>query len=582
MKGILSEVELHTLRGRLLAGVQTKARRGELQVPLPTGLVRLQDGRVVKDPNQQVQKAIELVFASFLQLKSVGKVLRALVRSNLRLPRRQREETRWVVPEISALRHILNNPAYSGTFVYGRTQWVSEPHGVAHIRHRPKEQWSIVVKDRYEAYISWETFERIQAMMRENALNYKGHQTRGIPREGVALLQGLAYCGQCGHKMGVQYKKSPGYGCDDNVYVRGTPWCQRILPAGPLDQVVVEAFLQALQPVELDLVEQALQAQQQQCRDIQAAQERELTRLRYEAELARRQYDRVDPDNRLVAAELERRWETALQTFQQTQQRFEQEHQSRQKESPFVVSAQLRSTFHSLGTSLPSLWASNALSRSQRKALLRCLIDKVVLARQGRDHARLRIVWKGDAVSEWVLPLTVGSLKDLSNVDELQAQVMRLYEQGLSDRTIAQKLTEQGFRSPKRATLLPSSVQEIRKRHHGLRRRGWSVHVPGFLSISQLAKALGLTRPRIHYLIRLGLFQSHYDAARDVHLFPDQPELLEELRQRDLARRQAHNRPPPLGCLGGTTLSSPRNDTGISWGVGSAARRRDEGRAALF
>ena len=188
-------------------------------------------------------------------------------------------------------------------------------------RRREMKEWSVIVKDRYPAYISWDTFEKIQSNLHDNYAEYDRNKSRGVPREGAALLHGLTYCGECGHKMVVQYKDGTRYLCNYHRQQRQMPVCQ-YLPADPIDKRVVEAF-EALAPAELDLYEQAMQARRDQWSEVEAAQERELQRLRYEVHLARRQYDRVDPDNRLVAGELERRWETALHALRQVEQRVE-------------------------------------------------------------------------------------------------------------------------------------------------------------------------------------------------------------------------------------------------------------------
>lgn len=206
MKGILSEVELHTLRGRLLAGVQQKAQRGDLALALPAGLLRLEDGQVVKDPDLAVQHAMTLVFQTFRVRKSASQVVRVFHDQGLRLPRRYRNcETLWRTPTVAAVVTILRNPAYAGTFVYGKTRMQPRPGGArAHQRRQPQADWKVTVHDRYPAYITWETLTRIQAILDDNYATYDRHRTRGVPRQGAALLQGIVYCGICGHKMVVQ------------------------------------------------------------------------------------------------------------------------------------------------------------------------------------------------------------------------------------------------------------------------------------------------------------------------------------------------------------------------------------------
>jgi DNA invertase Pin-like site-specific DNA recombinase len=488
MKGILSEVELHTLRGRLLAGVQQKAQRGDLALALPVGLLRHEDGRVGKDPNVAVQHALTLVFQTFLARQSVSQVVRVLREQGLRLPRRHRNcETIWRTPTVAAVIAILRNPAYTGTFVYGKTRPQPQPGRARPPQRRLSQaEWKVMVHNRYPADMTWETFERIQAILEANYAAYEHNRRRGVPRQGAALLQGLVACGICGHKMVVQYKGGNQYLCTSLRAQTQAPVCQR-LPADPVDQQVVAAFFHALAPAELDLYEQAMQRRRQCQADVNRAHHYSVPRLRYEADLARRRYERVEPENRLVADELERRWEAALQALHEAEEHDERLRQQAHTVVPLSIPRVLRTAFTSLGTSLPTVWQQDTLSRAQRKALLRCLIDKVVLHRVTRDMIRTRIVWRGGAVSELEVPSTVGALHDLTGFAEMEAQILALETQGKSDAEIAQLLTTRGLRSPQRAQVLPSTVQTLRLRHGRLHRYQGPRprHVPGRLTVSQ-------------------------------------------------------------------------------------------------
>ncbi len=265
LKGLIAELELHTLRARLTAGLVNKAQRGELALTLPIGLVRDTLGRVLKHPDQEVQHRLELVFTSFLQVKAACQVVRFFNDRNLLLPRKDRfGDLVWRPPTVPAILGILKNPAYAGAFVYGRTRAVpraSAPH--QHVQKPlPMDQWKVCHRDKYPAYIDWATFEKIQGMVRDNHSEYDRNKTRGVPRPGKALLHGLVYCGECGHKMVVQYKGLPCYLCNYLRQQYQVPVCQN-LPADPIDAYVVQAFLLALSPVELDLYGKAVAALRQ-------------------------------------------------------------------------------------------------------------------------------------------------------------------------------------------------------------------------------------------------------------------------------------------------------------------------------
>jgi len=534
MKGIVSEVELHTLRGRLIAGVQQKAQRGDLALALPAGLLRQEDGDVVKDPDRAVQHVITCVFHTFLERRAASQVVRLLRDQGLRLPRRHRNcETVWRSPTVAAVIAILRNPAYAGTFVYGKTR-TQMPVGGGRSQQRrlPLSAWKVIVHDRYPAYVTWETFTRIQAMLDDNYAAYAHNQRRGVPRQGAALLQGIVYCGRCGHKMAVQYKGGNQYLCN---YLRSqahAPVCQR-LPADPVDQQVVAAFFDALAPAELDLYEQALAQRQQQQAALDQAQRYSLQRLEYEADQARRRYEQVDPAYRLVAAELERRWEAALQALQEAQEHYARLRQGPEADLARPMPPALREAFSTLGHTLPTLWHQDTLSRAQRKALLRCLLEKVVLDRRAPDTITTRIVWRGGAVSELEVPCTVGTLRDLTGFAQMEAQVLRLETQGQSDEEIAQRLTSKGLRSPQRPRVLASTVQTIRLRHGRLHRyRGPRPRrVPGAFTVPQIAAALGVKSHWVYHLMKRGQIIVRRDEGSGLYLFPERAETLEAFRQ---------------------------------------------------
>jgi hypothetical protein len=217
---------LHTIRARLTAGLLNKAARGELALMiLPVGLVRDAGGVVVKNPDREVQARLDLIFATFLRVRSASQVLRVLNERGLSIPRRGRfGDPVWRPPTVAAILQVLKNPAYAGAFVYGRTRSVrTAPSVRASQKRLPREQWRIVVKDQYPAYISWATFEKIDAMLRDNYAEYDRNKTRGVPREGAALLHGMVYCGACGHKMVVQYRNGARYICNYLRQQHGVP-----------------------------------------------------------------------------------------------------------------------------------------------------------------------------------------------------------------------------------------------------------------------------------------------------------------------------------------------------------------------
>lgn len=526
LKGTVSEMELHTIRSRLTSGLLAKAGRGELALQLPTGLVRDPSGIVTQDPDREVRSRIALVFSTFLQRRTAVQVVGVLRARGLALPRRDRHgETCWRAPTIAAVTTILRNPAYAGAFVYGRTRLgPPDANGRQKQRRRSPAEWRIVVKDKYPTYIDWETFERIQAMLADNHADYMRVRGRGIPRDGAALLHGITWCGECGHKMTVRYKGGSQYACAylQRQHSLAHSACLR---ASPIDAAVVEAFLEAVAPAELDALVQAERARRDAEDSLRRAEEEQLQRLRYEVSLAERQYRRVDPDNRLVAAELERRWEAALVELRRAE-----EASARRQAAAATATAmsdrQLRARATELGRQLPAIWADPTTGQAQRKALLRCLIDKVVLRRAAQNRAAVRVVWRGGAVTELEVELPVNALAALPRAAEMEARVLELARAGLHDEEIVRLLTTEGHRSPRQAMgVHPSTVRGIRLRHNlkvTWRCTRWPP-VPGWLTAKDTAARLGIPEKWLRERLRTGMVKTRRDAGGR-YLLPDRPE----------------------------------------------------------
>ena len=533
LKGQLSELELHTIRARMTAGLLNKAQRGELALTLPIGLVRDAIGKVHKDPNREIQGRLELVFSTFLRVRSESLVLQFLNSHDLCLPRRDRfGDVIWKKPTVAAILQILKNPAYAGAFVYGKTRSIRKDPASPHTQEvrLPMDQWKIRVNDVYPAYIAWETFEQIQQMLLDNYAAYDRNKSRGVPRDGAALLHGMVYCGECGHKMVVQYKNGTRYLCNYLRQQYHVPVCQYI-HADPVDRQVVEAFFQALSPVELDVYAAAVATQQATAQQITHAHQQHLERLRYEAQLSQRQFNRVDPDNRLVAAELEKRWEAALAKLKRAEE--EQTVRSVSPASLFALSAELQTAFQAIGQHLPTVWHQGRIRQQHKKALLRALIDKVVVHRLARDQMQARIVWKGGETTTLLIPVPIGTFKDLAGAETMERMILERSTAGILDEVIAQELTDLGYRSPMGLVVLPSTVKGIRLKHGIFQTRSQSHprRIEGALTISQIATALDIDPHWIYDRIHNGTIQVDKDPITRLFLFPDSPTTLEQFRQ---------------------------------------------------
>jgi DNA invertase Pin-like site-specific DNA recombinase len=530
LEGTVPEMELHTIRCRLTSGLLAKAGRGELAPQLPTGLVRDPSGVVTRDPDAEVRSRIALVLSTFLRERTAVRVVGMLRARGLALPRRDRHgDTAWRPPTIAAVTAILRNPAYAGAFVYGRTRLGPRgAHGRQKQRGRSPAEWRIVVKDRYPAYVDWETFGRIGAMLADNRADHMRVRGRGIPRDGAALLHGITRCGECGHKMSVSYERGSAYACAYLQRVQGAPHSAR-MAAVPIDAAAAAAFLDAVAPAELDAPVAAERARRDAEDGLRRAEAEQLQRLRYEAALAERQYRRVDPDNRLVAAELERRWEAAL-----VELRRGEEAMARREAAPAVPAMGdrgLRARAAELGRQLPAVWADPRTGQAKRKELLRRLVDKAVLWRARSNVAGVRIVWRGGATSELEVELPGSTLATMPRGAEMEARVLELARSGVHDEEIVAALLAEGHRSPTRASgVYPSTVRRIRLRHSVMlpcRCTRWPA-VPGWLTVKATAARLGLPEKWLRDRLRAEPIRTRRDGSGR-YLFPDNQEAQAEL-----------------------------------------------------
>jgi hypothetical protein len=304
------------------------------------------------------------------------------------------------------------------------------------------------------------------------------------------------------------------------------------LRSAAIDASVAAAFMAAVAPAEIDAWARAQKAQRQADEALQRAEAQQLERLRYEARLAERQFNRVDPDNRLVAAELERRWEAALCELRRAEEALARR-ASQVEAGSDRLDPRLRAKVVALGQRLPELWADPSVSREHRKALLRCLIDKVVMRRAGRDSADVRIVWRGGETTELKVLLPVNAVAALPRYGDMEQRVLALAQAGFDDVEIARQLTAEGHRSPRGTSVLPSTVQGIRLRHRlklAPKRTRWA-KIPGWLSVPEVAAHLGVTTNWVSGRIYRGIIRIERDTISGRHLFADTPATLMALRQ---------------------------------------------------
>lgn len=360
LKGTMSEAELHVLRARLRGGILNKARRGELETPLPIGFVYDAATRVILDPDQQVQGTLRTFFETFRRTGSAMATMKAFRAQQLLFPRRARHgphagDVLWAPLEHSSALRILHNPRYAGAFFFGRTRQRRHAE-LGHVSERlPREEWTALIPDAHAGYITWADFEANQRRLRENAQAVGPDRRRSPPREGPALLQGLVVCGICGDRMTVRYHLTrgglwPTYVCQRAGIEHGVPLCQHI-PGHGLDQAVAQLLLTTVTPLTVELTLAIQEELQVRVAEADRLRRQHIERAQYEAELARRRYLRVDPDHRLVAAELEARWNQALRAVTAAQDVYEQ-----QRHADGPVTDQERTALLQVVSDFPRLW----------------------------------------------------------------------------------------------------------------------------------------------------------------------------------------------------------------------------------
>jgi DNA invertase Pin-like site-specific DNA recombinase len=518
LKGTMSEAELHVLRARLNGGIRNKAKRGELRRGLPVGLIWGEaDGEVLLHPDEAVHGAIAVIFERFAELGSVRQVWLWLGRERVQFPLQRYgfEEIEWIQPTYHQIHSVLANAVYAGAYVYGKTRqerYVDE-HGQTRkrIRHLPRADWEVVIWNHHPGFIDQQTFEANQTRIAGNT-RPRAHEAGGAVREGQALLQGIAVCGNCGRKLKVHYQgarghKSPAYHCPGSVILEGRgKWCLRI-GGTRIDEAVAAALLTALTPAGVKAALTAAESLEAD-HDAALAQWRlQVEHARYESQRAERRYRQVEPEHRLVARGLERDWEQTLTALHTA----EAELQLREHQRPRTLTPTERKELLALGADLGRVWAAPTTTDRDRKQLLRCLIEEVILnvIREER-RATLTVRWRGGALSELVVALP--RQKPAVRTDEDTIALMRRLAVHYPDAMIAGILNRQGRHSATGQRFTVQIVSSLRT--------SWNIpcHKPyaeppdgELLPIAKAANILGIAPSTVHRWLNTGFIPGEQD-----------------------------------------------------------------------
>jgi DNA invertase Pin-like site-specific DNA recombinase len=550
LKGTMSEAELHIMNGRLAAGRMNKARRGELFNHAPLGYVRSLSGEMVLDPDEQVQSVVRLIFDKFQELESLNGLLQYLAGQQIILGFRphygaHRGQLEWRRPNRPTLQNILHNPIYAGAYCYGRRRVDARRK----IPGRPStgrtvvpaKECAVLLKDRLPAYITWDRYEANLAKLAENQARAA---SLGAPREGPSLLGGILTCGKCGCRMIVGYQ--------------GKPLCQS-LAGGRLDALVSEQVLAALEPASLELSLQAAEDIEKERGRLHRHWKQQLERVRYDTERAARQYQVVEPENRLVARELESQWEQSLIKQRQT----EEEYARFELQQPSRLSEDEVQSIRSLSADIPALWHARSTNPQDQQAIVRHLIDRITVTVQGEsERVDVTIHWAGGYESQHEQTRPVARYDQLADYDRLVARILELRTAGQTNAKIAAVLNKEGFRPPKRrSTYNAAMVRQLVSRNLPSEFKSRSpkdleLHPDEWL-LADLAHELKMPTTTLHNWLRRGWVEARKLNDRRGHwvLWADVDEI-GRLRQLRTTKQGWPDRPYP------ESLTKPKRQTG--------------------
>ena len=511
MKGTMSEMELSIFRQRSVEARRQKARRGELFLTVAMGYVKSDDDRIEKNPDRRVQDAISLVFAKFAELQTVRQVLVWMRQEQVPIPTigQTGRQTEWQLPTYRMLHSIMTNPVYAGAYAFGRrTSHLTIKDGrkrTVRIRHRDLKAWAVLIKDHHDGYISWSEFETNQLLIADNA-NGRRFMSRGSLRRGEALLPGLFRCARCGRKLYVAYGGTGGatqrYVCRGAFDAMAVASC--ISFGGMrIDRAIAQEVLSRLQPLGVEAALAAFEGQGQEQLQKRRQVENALEQARLEAARAQRQYDAADPENRLVAGELERRWNERLAIMRMLEDQLAQI----TAQPVGFIGAEDRERLLTLGADLTLAWNSPSVSIETRKKIIRLLICEIVVDAvedrldliihwQGGDHTRLQVKKNKLGENRWV---TNADVTDLVQVLARQ----------MPDQTIAAVLNRSGKSTGRGNSWTRSRVCSLRSKRGIAPYREGERGERGEVTLLEAAEALAVSTSTVRRMIDAGMLPAN-------------------------------------------------------------------------
>jgi DNA invertase Pin-like site-specific DNA recombinase len=546
LKGTLSEAELHMLRARMRGGLLAKARRGELRIGLPVGLVYDALGHVTLHPDAQVRDSVRLLFRTFFRTGSASATVKHFTTHDLPFPAPARvgahsDEIVWGRLNLSRAIRLLHNPRYAGAYVFGRQRSRKQIDGRYRTTSLPREQWLVLRLDAHDGYITWQQYEDIQHKLRASARAYGLENRQGGPRLGPALLQGLVVCGRCGAKMMTRYHNRrgrlvPDYVCQIRTAPLREPLCQSIHGA-EADATVGRLVLETMTPIALELT-LAVQAElQARLDETDRLRDQQVQRVEHDVELARRRYLEVDPTNRLVASSLEADWNDKLRALHDTRERIERERRA----AVDTYDEATKQRVLALATDFPTTWNDPATSVLDRKRMVALLIEDVTLIKHD-EHVELGVRFRGGATRTLTVPIPLNAWRGRQTHPNALARAAVLLR-AHTDSEVAAALDAEGFVTGAGARFDVPAVRWLRQRW---KLKSFREHLlaAGKLTSSQIKQRLGIGRTQLGVWRRAGRLRATRCDDCGTHLYDpiaDQPEPIQaRARQHD-----ARDRPPP-------------------------------------
>jgi DNA invertase Pin-like site-specific DNA recombinase len=510
MKGAMSEFELVTLRNRLTRGSRNKAERGELFLSVPLGYYKTAIGEIVQEPDEQARGMVRMVFEKFEELGSAYAVFRYLVTNQLQLGfRRQRGgrigELEWRLPSPARILSMLRHPIYAGAYAYGLhrvgTKNPVTGHNAGGKWFVPPEELAVLIQGRLPAYITWDRYLANQERLKQNR---SLAETQGVAKRGAALLSGLVVCGKCGRHLATHYStdKRPSYICNEYWREALEEPCGRIA-ATPVDDLVVNEVLRALEPATLELSLRTIENVEQERQRLHDQWRQKQERVRHDVDRAERQYHAVEPENRLVARTLEARWEDTLKQ----QRQVEEDYHRFLAKLPATLDAADQERIRALSQSVARLWQARGTTSQDRKQIIRCLVDRVtVTIDRASEENNVTITWKGGMTTVHSVARAVGTFEQLKDYRRLTERIRQLHAEGFHLFQIAAKLNEEGFVPPRRRGKFTESGIGDLVRNLGLVGELFRDDLLGQDEwwIPDLARKLGTIAQKIHYWVKQG------------------------------------------------------------------------------